>query len=277
MLILPSLFTVSHHNFRQFMLRPRIIPCLLLTRKGLVKTVRFAEPKYVGDPINAVKIFNEKEVDELMVLDIDATVQRTEPDYTLIRKLAVECRMPLGYGGGIKTLEQAVRIIKLGVEKVSLSSAAIEQPQLVTQIARYIGSQSVVATLDVRRAGAGYEVWTRNGTHNTRRDPVAIARQMEEAGVGEITVNSIDNDGMMQGYDLELARAIRRAVGVPLTVLGGAGSLGDLGNLVRAVGLVGAAAGSLFVFKGVYRAVLINYPSRDKKKEIDVLAASAPA
>ena len=219
------------------MLRPRIIPCLLVSRKGLVKTMRFAEPKYVGDPINAVKIFNEKEVDELIVLDIDASANRAEPDYGMIRNLAAECRMPLCYGGGIKSLEQAVKIIKMGVEKVSLSSSAIEDPKLVSQIARHVGSQSVVAVLDVRRGKKSgvFEVWTHNGKRNTHADPVEVARQMEGLGVGEITVNSIDQDGMMKGYDLELVRVIRRAVTVPMTVLGGAGSLNDIGALVLRV------------------------------------------
>lgn len=248
------------------MLRPRIIPCLLVTRKGLVKTVRFAEPKYVGDPINAVKIFNEKEVDELIVLDIDATRDRTEPDYGLIRNLAAECRMPLCYGGGVTSLDQAVRIIKMGVEKVALSAAAIGNPALVSDIARHVGSQSVVVVLDVRRAPKGvFEVWTHNGKKNTGRDPVSVAQQMQDAGVGEITINSIDNDGVMKGYDMDLVRAVRGAVTVPMTVLGGAGSLADIGALYREAGIIGAAAGSLFVFKGVYRAVLINYPDPDKK------------
>ena len=249
------------------MLRPRIIPCLLVTRKGLMKTVRFAEPKYVGDPINAVKIFNEKEVDELVVFDIDATRDRTEPDYALIRSLAAECRMPLGYGGGITSLKQAVRIIKMGVEKISLSAAAIENPALVSEIARHVGSQSVVVVLDVRRGTRpdSFEVWTHNGKKNTRQDPVSVARQMQDAGVGEITINSIDNDGVMKGYDLDLVREVRKAVSVPMTVLGGAGSLADIGALYRQTGTIGAAAGSLFVFKGVYRAVLINYPDRASK------------
>jgi imidazole glycerol-phosphate synthase subunit HisF len=258
------------------MLRPRIIPCLLVSRKGLVKTVRFADPKYVGDPINAVKIFNEKEVDELMVLDIDASVNRAEPDYGMIRNLAAECRMPLCYGGGIKSLEQAVRIIKLGVEKVAISSHAIENPQLVSEIARYVGSQSVVVVLDVRRAKqpGACEVWTHNGKRNTGRDPVELASRFEALGVGEITVNSIDNDGMMKGYDIDLVHKIRRAVSVPMTVLGGAGSLNDIGNLLREFGIIGAAAGSLFIFKGVYRAVLINYPDRAQKAGICAAALS---
>jgi cyclase len=253
------------------MLRSRIIPCLLVTAQGLVKTVRFAQPTYVGDPINAVKIFNEKEVDELIVLDIEASTRGRDPNYELIRKLAIECRMPLCYGGGIRTLEQAVRIIKLGAEKIALSSSALADPGLVAAIARYVGSQSVVVVLDVRRGRAqgSYEVWTHNGTRNTGREPVDVAREMESQGVGEITLNSIDSDGVMKGYDLELVRLVRPAVAVPITVLGGAGSLQDIGSLIREHGTIGAAAGSLFVFKGSLRAVLINYPNRVKKHEIE--------
>lgn len=252
------------------MLRPRIIPCLLVHNRGLVKTVRFASPKYVGDPINAVRIFNEKEVDELIVLDIDASAKGAEPDYVMIKNLAAECRMPLSYGGGVRTVEQAVAIIKSGVEKVSVSAAAVENPDLVSQMARFVGSQSVVVVLDVRKdpKSGAYEVWTHNGTRNTRRDPVAFARELEERGAGEITVNSIDQDGMMKGYDLELAERVREAVTVPMTVLGGAGSLKDIDALIRKFGIIGAAAGSLFVFKGVYKAVLINYPNRDMKNAL---------
>jgi imidazole glycerol-phosphate synthase subunit HisF len=252
------------------MLRPRLIPCLLVHNKGLVKTVTFGSPKYVGDPINAVKIFNEKEVDELIVLDIDATVRRAEPDYTMIRNLAAECRMPLCYGGGVKTLEQAVRVIKLGVEKVALSSAAIADTALVTRMAEYVGSQSIVVVIDVKRTarGGGYEVWTHNGTVRTGRDPVSLAAECEARGAGEMTINSIDRDGLMKGYDLELARMVRAAVSIPMTVLGGAGSLRDVESLIREFGIIGAAAGSLFVFKGVYKAVLINYPTRAQKRAL---------
>lgn len=252
------------------MLRPRIIPCLLVHRKGLVKTVNFANPKYVGDPINAVKIFNEKEVDELIVLDIDATVTRMAPDYAMIRNLAAECRMPLCYGGGVKTLEQAVKIIKLGVEKVAISSAAVENPALISQIAEFVGRQSVVVVLDVRlnpKAGR-YEAWTHNGTCNTGRDAVELAHEVASLGAGEITVNAIDHDGVMKGYDVNAARRVRSAVSVPMTLLGGCGSLADIEGLVREFGIIGAAAGSLFVFKGVYKAVLINYPSRVQKQTI---------
>lgn len=244
------------------MLRPRIIPCLLVQKKGLVKTVKFGPGKYVGDPINAVKIFNEKEADELIVLDIDATAHGAEPDFALIQKLAAECRMPLCYGGGIKTVEQASRIISLGVEKVAISSAALADPGLITAIAKEIGSQSVVVVLDVKRSLFGkYEVYTHNGKQATGRTPVELAQEAERLGAGEIVINAIDLDGQMKGYDLELARRVRAAIGLPMSVLGGAGSLDDIGKLIGACGVIGASAGSLFVFKGKLRAVLINYPT----------------
>lgn len=244
------------------MLRPRIIPCLLVRKKGLVKTVKFGATKYVGDPINAVKIFNEKEADELIVLDIDATADGAEPDFALIQKLAAECRMPLCYGGGVKTVAQAKRIIGLGVEKVAISSAALADPSLITAIAAEIGSQSVVVVLDVKKSLFGkYEVYTCNGKQGSGRSPVDLAREAERLGAGEIVINSIDLDGQMKGYDLELAKRVREAITLPMSVLGGAGSLDDIGKLIRTCGVVGASAGSLFVFKGTYRAVLISYPN----------------
>lgn len=249
------------------MLRPRIIPCLLVKNNGLVKTIKFANPKYVGDPINAVKIFNEKEVDELVVLDIDASAHNREPDYMLIKNLAAECRMPLCYGGGVKTVAQVERIISLGVEKVAISSAAIADPELVARIAGVVGSQSVVVVLDVKKSNPSgqYEVWTHNGSKATGKCPVEFSRTLEALGAGEIVINSIDNDGVMKGYDLNLVGKIRNAITLPMTALGGAGTLKDIGKLISTFGIVGAAAGSLFVFKGVYRAVLINYPSRSEK------------
>lgn len=249
------------------MLRPRITPCLLVHKGGLVKTVSFKSPKYVGDPINAVKIFNEKEADELIVLDIDATVNGVEPDYQMIANLAAECRMPLCYGGGIKTEEQASRIIGLGVEKVSISSAAVDDPNLITRIAKQVGRQSVVVTIDVRRKMLvrGYEIFTRNGRKNAKRDPLSFAREAAELGAGEIVLNLIDNDGQMKGYDLALAKELRAAVNIPITILGGAGSLDDMSALFDACGVVGASAGSLFVFKGPYKAVLITYPNAQQK------------
>lgn len=247
------------------MLRPRIIPCLLVKNGGLVKTVNFGTPKYVGDPINAVRIFNEKEVDEIIVVDIDATVQKREPNYSLIKNLAAECRMPLCYGGGVKTAEQFQRLVSLGVEKVAISSAALATPDLVAEASVRVGSQSVVVVMDVRRTAKGYRLCTDNGTKVTEESPVEFARRMDARGAGEIVVNSIDCDGMMKGYDLELIRDVRNATERPMTVLGGAGSLKDIAKIIESFGIIGVAAGSLFVFKGVYRAVLINYPSRAEK------------
>ncbi|MBZ9782642.1 AglZ/HisF2 family acetamidino modification protein [Pseudomonas sp. REP124] len=252
------------------MLRPRIIPCLLIQDGGLVKTVKFKDPKYVGDPINAVKIFNEKEADELIVIDIDATVNNAEPNYKQIANLAAECRMPLCYGGGIRTAKQAKEIIALGVEKVAISSAALDNPALITQIAEEIGSQSVVVVLDYksRMLSKACDVWTHNGTRNTKRNVLDVALEVEKLGAGEIVINSIENDGRMKGYDIDLAQKLRQTVHIPITILGGGGSLGDMRNVVDACGVVGIAAGSFFVFKGAYRAVLISYPSAQQKDEL---------
>ena len=257
------------------MLRPRITPCLLISDGGLVKTVGFSAPRYVGDPINAVKIFNEKEADELIVLDIDATAEGRAPNERLISQFAVECRMPLCYGGGIRTVEQVKRIIGLGVEKISLGAAAAMTPKLIAATAREIGSQSVVVVLDVRKTSRGeYEVFTHNGTRATGVGPIAAASAAEQHGAGEILVNSIDRDGTMQGYDLELAAMIRGATRLPMSVVGGAGSLADMKTLLERCGVLGAVAGSLFVFKGTLRAVLINYPSHAQKE--DLIRAALP-
>ncbi len=252
------------------MLRPRIIPCLLVRNGGLVKTVRFGESKYVGDPINAVRIFNEKEVDELIVADIDATSLGCEPNYSLIAKLAAECRMPFCYVGGVKTPDQVERIINLGVEKVALSSGAIYSPKIIEESARRVGNQSIVVVLDVRKVGqlSCYELYTHNGSRSTGKNPVDFAREAELRGAGEIVVNSIDRDGVMKGYDLTLIDQVREAVSLPLTVLGGAGSFEDIGDLILRHGIIGAAAGSMFVFKGKFRAVLIQYPARTEKEAI---------
>jgi len=247
------------------MLRPRIIPCLLVKNGGLMKTVNFKIPKYVGDPINAVRIFNEKEVDELIVLDIDATRERREPDYLMIERLASECRMPLCYGGGVRSLDQAMRIFALGVEKIAISTIAVERPEFVSELAEHVGRQSVVVVMDVKKTNAGYRLFLNNATDATELAPVEFAKRMEELGAGEIVINSIDQDGVMKGYDLELVRLIRPAVTVPITVLGGAGKLEHIQALIREFGIIGAAAGSLFVFKGVFRAVLINYPTPGDK------------
>lgn len=243
------------------MLRSRIVPCLLLHKGGLVKTRQFKDPKYVGDPLNAVKIFNEKEVDELMFIDIDATSEIHEPNMSLLRSLAVESRMPLCYGGGVVSADQASRIVATGFEKVSVSAAALARPALVKEMSEAIGSQSVVVTIDVmvNRLFAGYTIYTHNGRKKHKQPLLEFCQQLSSLGVGEIVINSIDRDGQMEGYDLDLARQVRAAVDVPLSILGGAGSTEHMQALIDAVGIVGAAAGSMFVFKGPYRAVLISY------------------
>jgi cyclase len=248
------------------MLRPRIIPCLLLQDNGLVKTVNFKDPKYVGDPINAVRIFNDKGVDELAIFDIDATVLAKEPNYSLIERLASQSMMPLCYGGGVKTVEQAQRIFSLGVEKIALSSAVLENPNLITEISERVGSQSVIVVLDVKKKMFGeYELYIQNGKKATGISPFKFVEKAQRLGAGEIVINSIDKDGVMKGYDLELIAKVREKITIPMTVLGGAGSLEDIEKVIKNHGVIGVAAGSLFVFKGSYKAVLINYPSLSEK------------
>ena len=252
------------------MLLPRIIPSLLVHDEGLVKTVHFENPKYVGDPLNAVRIFNEKGADEILVLDIDATVEGRGPDFDLVRDLAEECRMPLCFGGGVTTVEQMERIIGLGSEKVALSAAAIERPGLVTDAARRLGSQSVVVVLDARRKRltGRYEVHTHGGERRTASDPLSLANEMAERGAGEIVIHCIDREGTGAGYEKELVQDICDRVAVPVTALGGAGSMEDIVDLFAETDASGAAAGSLFVFKGIHRAVLINYPTWDERDSI---------
>ena len=251
------------------MLRARIIPCLLVHKKGLVKTRRFSEPKYVGDPINAVKIFNEKEVDELIVLDIDATSESRQPDFEMIKNLANECRMPFCYGGGVTTVDQAKRIISLGAEKITLSHSAISNTNLLRSIAKEVGNQSVVVILDVKKRGllkgGGYDLFTKNGKHKANVKILDFIAELNSIGIGEIVINSIDNDGMMTGYDFQLVDLIRNHTDLPITVLGGAGSLDHIKEVMSRYKIIGVAAGSLFVFKGKYNAVLINYPNREEK------------
>lgn len=244
------------------MLRSRIIPCLLVRDGALVKTRQFGDDRYVGDPLNAIRIFNEKQVDELTIFDIDATRLQRSPDLKLIASVADQCRMPLSYGGGVRDAATAAQILRLGVEKISISAAAVERPDLIRETADLVGSQSVSVVIDVkvrRFPRRGYEVVTTNATKSTGLDPVEFAQQAASLGAGEVVLNSVDHDGMLDGYDIDLARSVRAQIDTPLTVLGGAGSLDDLATLIEAVGPVGAAAGSLFVFRGKFRAVLISY------------------
>lgn len=245
------------------MLIPRVIPVLLLKGSGLVKTVKFREPTYVGDPINAVKIFNEKEVDELTLLDISATPEGHAPPLKAVAEIASECFMPLCYGGGIRDVGTIETILGLGVEKVALNTAAADDPALVREAARAFGSQSIVVSIDVRKGLFGkYEACARGASRGLKEDPVSYARRMEDLGAGELLLTSVDRDGTLQGYDLELIRSVASAVTVPVIAAGGAGSVADLTRAVREAGASAAAAGSLFVFQGKHRAVLITYPER---------------
>lgn len=251
------------------MLRPRIIPCLLVHNKGLIKSVKFKNYKYVGDPINAVKIFNEKVADELMLIDIDATSNNTEPDYKMIEKIASECRMPLCYGGGIKNENQVKKIFSLGVEKIAISSIAIKNPQIISEFSSMVGSQSVVVILDIKKNTFGkYQIYINNGNKLININLEEFISNLEYLGAGEIVLNSIDNDGTMNGYDYNLVTQIRKITTLPITILGGAGSIEDIGALIKKFGIIGAAAGSLFVFKGIYKAVLINYPTIIERDEL---------
>lgn len=252
------------------MLRPRLIPSLLIHNKGLVKTQKFTDPRYVGDPLNAVKIFNEKQVDELFIADIDATRLHKAPDFELIAKLAAECRMPLAYAGGVKKVEQIERIISLGVEKVGISSAAIKDLSIISAAAEKVGNQSILGIIDVKKSGLlnRYEVFVNNGMEGTGLRPRELALKMEQAGAGEVLLNSIDHDGMMLGYDFDLIEDVISNLTIPLTVVGGAGSHDHFKALFDRFGLIGASAGSFFVFKGRFRAVLIQYPDLNLKESL---------
>lgn len=250
------------------MLRSRIIPVLLIHKNGLVKTTNFTNPKYVGDPINTVKVFNEKQVDEIMVVDIDATVKNTEPNYQLIERFAAEAQMPVCYAGGITSVQQIKKIISFGIEKVGLSSGAIQIPELVRQAAAEVGSQSIAAILDVKKTRAGWEVFTHNGQNKCKIPLVELAQKLCTEGAGELVVYSIDRDGTRNGYDFDLIELIKSSVTVPITAVGGAGGMEDLSKLVDRFSIVGAGAGDMFVFTGKFRAVLITYPSREEKQKV---------
>lgn len=247
------------------MLIGRIIPCLLYDGAGLVKTVKFKSRFYIGDLTNAIKIFNDKEVDELIILDIDATRQGRDPDYKMLELAASQCFMPLCYGGGIRTVEQIRHILSLGIEKVSINTAAVDDPDLVREAADYFGSQAIVASIDAKSGlFGGYSVHAGDGKGARKLNPVEHARKVAALGAGEILINAIDRDGAMRGYDLDLVRSIVDAVDVPVIACGGAGSIDDLVAVLRKAGASAAAAGSMFVFYGPHRAVLISYPAADE-------------
>jgi cyclase len=247
------------------MFRPRVIPCLLLSGRGLVKTTAFKAPRYLGDPRNTVRIFNEKEVDELVLLDIRATVSDKRPEFELIEEIVAEAFMPIGYGGGIRSLEECSRIFALGVEKVVLNSHAVHNPAFVTQVAKEFGSQSIVVSIDAKKKLlGGFQVVTHAGSRATGHDARQLARVMQDAGAGEILIQSIDRDGTMKGYQLDLIKEVVDAVTIPVVACGGAGSIADLEAAVRIGGASAAAAGSMFVFHGRHKAVLVSFPSRQE-------------
>jgi cyclase len=255
---------------------PRVIPSLLLSGRRLVKTRRFRDPTYVGDPVNAIRIFNEKEVDELVVLDIGAARERSGPNFALLADMASECFMPLAYGGGLETVDQMARVLSLGVEKVVLNSVAARTPAIVEAAAARFGSSSVVVSMDVRRPRfKGWRVFSHGGTLDTGSDPVAYSRRMEALGAGELLVNAVDRDGTMLGFDLELVRAVSSAVSIPVVAAGGAATVAHLKSAIDA-GASAVTAGSMFVFQGPHRAVLITFPPRRELEALFAQGAGVP-
>ncbi len=251
------------------MLNTRVIPVLLLKNKGLVKTVEFKEGKYIGDPINAVKIFNEKEVDELIFLDIMASKEQREPNFETIRDIATECFMPFGYGGGIRNIEHIKQIFSLGTEKAIINSYAIENPSFIKEASDFFGSQSIVVSVDVKKSLTGkYKVYDSSKNKLTNLDPVEFSIKMEYLGCGEIFLNSVDRDGTMKGYDIELIRKVTDEINIPVIACGGAGKLEDFRDAVKQGNASAVAAGSLFVFHGKHKAVLINYPAQEELEKI---------
>lgn len=247
-------------------MRSRIIPILLLKKGYLYKTRKFTDETYLGDPINSIRIFNEKEVDELIFLDIESAKTGADPDIPLLKNIAGECFMPLSYGGGVRSVELARQILAIGFEKLVVNTIAWTNPAFVTELADRFGSSTVVGSIDVRRNWLGKEqVLIRGGTEKIKPGPEEWARRLEQLGVGEILINSIDRDGEMSGYDLELVKRIALAVNVPVVAAGGAGSIDDMRRAIREAGASAAAAGAMFVFQGKHRAVLISYPdSKDR-------------
>lgn len=245
------------------MYRARVIPCLLVRGRGLVKTRKFKDAVYIGDPVNAMRIFSDKEVDEIIVLDIDASREGREPNYALIEEMAGEAFMPVAYGGGVRTVEQVRRLVRSGIEKVVINSAAIESADVIRAAVDLFGSQAVVGGVDVKKTlFGGYRVVTKSATQEAEMSLDAYVHHLTAAGVGEIFLNSVDRDGAMSGYDLALIRHVSQRVDVPVVACGGAGNLEHLAQAVREGGASAVAAGSMFVFHGKHRAVLINYPQQ---------------
>lgn len=251
--------------------RPRIIPVLLIDNQDLVKTVQFKNSTYLGDPVNAVKIFNIKGIDELSILDISATKRETEPDFELLKDIASQAFMPLSYGGGVKKLEQIKKLFSIGYEKVVINTAFYENPELVRQAADYAGSQSIVVSIDVKKVNEEYKVVIHDGQKLIEENPVEYAKRAEEYGAGELFLNSIDNDGMMQGYDLQLVQSVVKAVNIPVVACGGAGGISDLKKVLKEGGAHAAAGGSMFVYYGRLKAVLITAPTEEELIKAEII------
>jgi len=242
-------------------LRPRIVPVLLLKQDGLYKGVRFSNYTYVGDPMNAVRIFNEKNVDELFLFDIAATQEKRLPRVDFLQRVADECYMPFGVGGGVRSVEDFRKLLQAGAEKVAVNTAAVVRPALIREAADTFGSQSVTVCVDVRRNWRGrYAVYTHSGRKKTRLDPVSWAQEAETLGAGEILINVIDRDGTGDGYDVALVQRVAATVQVPVIACGGAGRLEHFAEVLTSGGAAAAAAGSFFVFHGKHRTVLLHYP-----------------
>jgi cyclase len=249
------------------MFLPRIIPVLLLKGKGLVKTVKFKEPKYIGDPINAVKIFNDLKADELVFLDITASKEGRTVSVDLVRDIGDEAFMPFGVGGGISDLKQIEPLLKAGAEKVVINTNAFLKSNLINEASKIFGSQSIVVSLDIKKSLLGkYTCWIKDGSQNTKEHPIDLAKKAENSGAGELIINSIDLDGLMTGYDIELIKSISDIVSIPVVACGGAGNLTHLKKAYSEGKAHALAAGSMFVFHGPRRAVLINYPSKNEIK-----------
>jgi imidazole glycerol-phosphate synthase subunit HisF len=250
------------------MIQPRVIPCLLLRGHGLVKTRKFDNAVYVGDPINAVRIFSEKEADEIVILDIDASREGRAPNYELIAEIAGEAFMPVAYGGGVRSVEQIRRLIRSGVEKVVINTAATESTSTIRSAVEAFGSQAIVGGVDVKRKIiSGYTVTCKSDTIGTSLNLGEHIASLVEAGVGELFINDVTRDGCMSGYDMELIRNVAKAP-VPVVVCGGAGAIEHMREAVLIGGASAAAAGSIFVFHGKHKAVLINYPTSEDLKSL---------
>jgi len=251
------------------MLKMRVIPVLLLHNRGVVKTTNYKDPVYIGDPINIVKIFNEKEVDELVIFDIDASKEAKEPDYSLITAFATECFMPVCYGGGVTNLEQMRKIFSLGVEKISLNFATMSGIDLVKDAVQSFGAQSVIITVDVKKNILGkYKLYNHGRNRLEKIDIEEVVSIINDLGVGELIVNNVDRDGTQVGYDIDLIKKISSMTTIPVVTCGGASSLSSFSEARTEAGVSAVAAGSMFVFQGRHKAVLISYPKYDVLKQV---------